>query len=858
MSDKEVIIWNTLIGKADNFFAYSLRGSNIKSNIDKLIKNIDSKEIFEEISQTRVDIQKAMDSGEYPIDATLWFNLQSEKIDILINAEKILKSSLIEKIGKFLNTKLYILIGSALTWIISLILAFIGFFLAKDLAGNIRKLEIILKKVAESETIKQELGNIEEKINLNTAKGINTAYELLELALQKAEKAKESAEEASKAKSMFLANMSHEIRTPLNGIIGFTELLRNTPLNDEQKEFISIIEKSSENLLEIINSILDLSKIESKKIEIENIAFEPINEFENAVEVYGPKAAEKNIDLFFYIDPSLNKPLKGDPTKIKEVLINLISNAVKFTEAGGSISIQIRKIGTNKDKAKVYFEVEDTGIGIPPDKKSQIFEAFSQADISVTRKFGGTGLGLTISSEFVKLMGGQLSFESEVGKGSRFFFTLELEEIPTLKESLKNKYSSLKIGLLSLSNKKQEEFLTNYLEFIGATTITFSLEEIPKRSHEVDFTILDYEEIKEGELNNLLIRNISLALLAKISHKKRVQVFEKKLLKILYKPVNFTKIKQLIETYIQEHQALQEGEKIEIDFSKVKFRADALVAEDNQINQKLIKKTLEDLGFDVEIANNGLEALEKRKERDFDIIFMDIQMPIMDGVEATEEILEYEKEYNLPHIPIVALTAHALKGDREKYMSKGLDEYITKPINRDEIIAILKEFLHHKIAPIGRERAEKRKVQQEKETKKDKTIEKKVTEEKKEITKSIPASDLEPKTEFYKDVLICKKTPIETKLFKYLTDAIGYSNETAKDFKELLEKIEKHNYKVIIVDLDVDLFDEEKLKDANPPSKIILFSEKEIKSENFYEKVVMELIDKKKLKEILEESLENF
>ncbi len=854
MSDEELKIWDQLIGKADSFINYTVIVPETKRKIDKIIKNEDSKEIIDEVAQTRVEIQRAANDGMFETDPTLWFNLQTEKIDILLNAEKILKNDLQLKINQFSKISLYTLIASAVIWVLSIFLAIIGYLLARDLTQNIRRLEIVLKKVAESETVIEEKGDLESKINLDTTEGIGAAYQLLETALKKAESAKESAEEASKAKSMFLANMSHEIRTPLNGIVGFTELLKNTDLNEEQSEFVNIIEKSSENLLEIINAILDLSKIESNKIEIENIVFDPIAEFENAIEVYATKAAEKDIDLALFVDPNLENPLKGDPTKIKEVLINLVSNAIKFTEAGKSVSVEIKKLGNTDGKAKVYFEVRDTGIGIPAEKKSQIFEAFSQADISVTRKYGGTGLGLTISSEFVKMMGGQLDLESEVGKGTRFFFTLEFEEIPTLAESMKNRFEGLKVGFYIDKEypKDQNRYVKEYLEYLGIKFIEYdNIHDLIENNKKYNFSLIDYDYIEESNLKNFFVRNIPVALISKISHQKKIESISKSLIKIIYEPANYTKTRQLIEYYVGEYKRAEKKAVKKIDLSKAKFKAKALVVEDNTINQKLIKKTLEDLGLEVDLANNGLEGFEKRKNENYDIIFMDIQMPIMDGVEATHEILDYEEDYSLPHIPIIALTAHALKGDKEKYLNEGMDEYTTKPIVRDEIIAILKKFLADKI--VDEEEYKKTK----KDIKKEEIVigkaEKTAETEKFEETKNMPEEEM-------KDILIAKKTLLESKLFKKLTDSLDYHSDIVNSFDDLVRKLQNEKYKIIFIDKEIDGFSLDKINElkmsANDKTKFILFidshQEPEQKDSEIFDEIVKNVINKDLLRLIIE------
>ncbi|WP_200763597.1 nitrate- and nitrite sensing domain-containing protein [Nitrosophilus alvini] len=818
-SDKELILWNSLIGKADNLSYNNLSSSDVKKALNDIFGSEDAKDIINEVLQTRVSIQRSVNDGLYPVDPTLWFNLQTEKIDVIRNAEKVVSNAIISRVEQVSQIQTYVLIASAVLFSLSVLLMIGGYFLARDITGNIKRLEAVIKKVAESKTIRDEKGNVAADINLDTTEGIATAYELLETALIKAESAKETAEEASKAKSMFLANMSHEIRTPLNGIVGFTELLKSTELNEEQKEFVNIIEKSSENLLQIINSILDLSKIESNKIEIENIVFNPIEEFESAVEVYAPRAAEKDINLGLFVDPRLSNLLKGDPTKIKEVLINLISNAIKFTDNGGSVSVEIRKNASENGKAKIDFVVKDTGIGIPAEKKAQIFEAFSQADISVTRKYGGTGLGLTISSEFVKLMGGKLDLESEIGKGSKFFFTLELEEIPSLDETLEGKFKGLKVAFLEIPGmeKDQNRYIREYLDFYGAKFNIFNdLDELLKEHKRYNFVLLDFDYTDENRLKDFFIRNIPTSLIAKISHQKTTEGFAKNLIKLIYEPVNVTKTKQLLLDYEQKSKTSRKTVK-EFDFSKIKFKAKALVAEDNMINQKLIQKTLEDMGLEVDLANNGLEAFEKRKNGDYDIIFMDIQMPIMDGVEALHEILDYEEDYKVPHVPIAALTAHALKGDREKYLSEGFDEYATKPLVRDEIAAILERFLSDKI------------VEEEIEHPLTKRL-KESTQEDKEIQKTSEKETQEIKTvdeNIKKDILIAKKTPVESKLFEKLIDELDFSSDIAGSFNELLEKIKEGGYRLILVDRELDGFDLQEIKNtieaSNMKTPIILF-----------------------------------
>jgi len=864
--------WISIIGKADALNYDGLQKKSLLIKLNNLFNNQETVELFEDINSERTAIITVSDKGEYDISSGIWFTMLSEKINIISKAEDLLLTAMDNRSQEVQRNSLQVLVITFSVWLIAIILGILGYLLSNEIANNIRHLENVLKKVAED----SESQNT--KINLHTSEGTDLAYELLEDIIQQTRRDKRSAQEASEAKSMFLANMSHEIRTPLNGIVGFTELLKDSGLEEEQSEFVDIIEKSSENLLEIINNILDLSKIESNKLEIEHVAFNPILEFESAVEVYAVRASEKHINLGCFVDPHLEFPLKGDPTKIKEVIINLLSNAVKFTNNAGSINVNIRKIkSTAIGQTKIKIEIQDSGIGITNEQKSKIFEAFSQADTSITRKYGGTGLGLTISSNFIELMGGQLDLESRLGEGTTFFFTLELEEVETLNESSENTFSNLNALILSdsLKIKKQDKYLREYLEYYGVGYTTFKdIKKVPLLQKETNYNLLfiDYDYVTEETLPEFAKLSQELVILTKSNLMKKIDALNIDIFKTLYEPIHSSKLKQTLENYVLLNSAAQivkKESRKKFDSNKSKFIANVLVAEDNIINQKLIQRTLEDLGLSVTIANNGLEAFQKRKDGNFDIIFMDIQMPFLDGVESTLEILEWEKDYDKEHIPIIALTANALKGDREKFLSAGLDEYTTKPLVRSEIISLLNLFLSDHIveesdlAPQTKtlskelpennfsdsiERAEVAELQELKDE----------SNEPKELSKE-QISDAEYKA----DILIAKKSKFETRLYTKIIEGMdGLTYEVASSKTNFEELINSYSYKVVLFDKeyrDIDISyissNIRKLSDSNGlDSHIVLIDDSMQKNTfehiEYVDEIINNVVNKDLLKSI--------
>ncbi|MBV5320072.1 MAG: response regulator [Sulfuricurvum sp.] len=891
LSEEELNKWVSLIAKADTFNIEGLNNKAIQAQLQTTLYSEDNSELFLDITTERTGILLQSTTGAYETQSGIWFAMISEKVDAINEAEKVLINAMDERALVVQNQAVQVLIIAITVWILGVLVAILGYFFSAEITTNIRNLESVLRRVAE-DTHDTEAEVLSHTINLDTTEGTAQAYALLERIIEQTLNDKQYAMEASEAKSMFLANMSHEIRTPLNGIVGFTELLKDTELHDEQREFIDIIEKSSENLLEIINNILDLSKIESNKLEIEEIVFNPIDEFESAVEVYGVRASEKHIDLACFVDPSLERPLKGDPTKIKEVVINLLSNAVKFTNSGGAISVDIRRVECEiLNRTKVRFQVKDNGIGVTSEQRSRIFEAFSQADTSITRKYGGTGLGLTISSRFVELMGSKLDLESEPGSGTTFFFTLEFEEIETLNEPLKGSFSNINAVILENHSKKklQNTYLKEYLDYFGVSYTTFhELDELKMLERQVNYDLLfiDNDYTSDNDLIGYTSSQEQLVLITKSFYMKKIDSMGIDIFKVLYEPLNSSKIRTTLDAYDAEafsNRKVKVSRRKKFDEKNSRFAATALVAEDNIINQKLIRRTLEDLGLEITLASNGLEAFEKRKNGSFDIIFMDIQMPVLDGIEATQEILDFEEDYGQSHIPIIALTANALKGDRERFMAAGMDEYTTKPLVRSEIISLLNNFLSHKIIEINPIPKSAHEVITSPEdtvseietsdfsplvtdelasvaTAKEASVPELLVEEVVEDA-ILPEPAIEERSSAYDaDILLAKQNTLELKLFSRILDDLGYTYKTATSAEELIEELREHNYKLALFDKKIsslnlkDLYDIIRASDSETSLVMLIdpSAPEEANDATYVHEIIKNIINKDLLRLVFE------
>jgi len=696
VSEKNLIYWDkTVSGSMIPEFSNS-KISTLHNDIYNIIKDENFQTTLRGIDDIRLDFMSHASIGNYDANVALWVSLLNQKQKVLSNIENMLLGHISENVSKELKQHKMITIWALVAFLLTLLGLLL--FLKNWGKGGSHKNELnnLLNKIA---SLSSEYKSIEVGNNPNSYKmayeNIGTSYEMLY------EKAN-TYELENRTNNIFLNNLTYDVQTPLNVISGYTKLLKETSLDMDQNEYISVIQNSYEDLDSLLDKMSSENNIlTNKKLEIENNSFDLVKKMESAVETFSVKADQKDILLSAYVDPLLSYNVKGDSIKLSKIMSNMIDNAIKSSKAYDSINITIEQVHKNKNQISVRFSIKDQSVGYNEDELSRIIEALDQ--IESVESLGNINVdikNLSISSKIIKRMGGKLELVSKKGDGVEYYFSLSFEyEDMESDVGLYPTFNGMEVGLALPSKdikRHVDKILEKYVRQLGAELIIYDYETLFVKSNEKElpslmFVYHHYARL-EGELDAFFKLPTKIALLTSASLRSRIDIGRYNFSSIVFTPIVMSKVvKIFLESKVVKPAISTiplENESQNNSFENIH----ALVVEDNEISQKLTTGILNKLGIRTSVAYNGSEAFDLRRENDFSIIFMDIEMPIMDGLEATTKILYYEGINQFPHVPIIAVSPDIDENAKEKYLKGGMDDYISKPIEAEVIFALIQKY----------------------------------------------------------------------------------------------------------------------------------------------------------------------